>query len=130
MTGHESQFQRWYDQDPALSRAMEHLRSASDKHQAQIALNILKIIAEHQLEGETVLAPEELDGNQHRLSEFETPGPNATQKRRWYDVNETLCSAIQLLRDCPDDLQQSILPTIARMIDRTLQDCDGLSTAD
>jgi hypothetical protein len=116
-------YQRWYDQDPALSRALAHLRSASDKHQAQVALNIIKIIVEHQMEDSAQLPSSitELDGKQ--LLEGLRIQMDPLQRRRWYDANETLRSAMQLLRDCPEDLQQTIIPTIVRMIERTLQDC-------
>jgi hypothetical protein len=107
---------RWYDRDPVLCRAMEQLRSAPDKHQAQVALNIIKIIVEHQIEEETDLPVEDLDS----ALNYRSAQRNASRHRRWYDVHETLGSAIQLLGDCPDDLQRRLIPSIASMIDRTL----------
>lgn len=130
-------FQRWYDRDPVLSKAMDQLRTSPDKYQAQIALNIIKIIVEHQIEGQAHMNVEDLTmENLDELMETskdlpENPmGPLARaiaahqnshhQKRRWYDVHQTLSSAIQLLADCPDDLQQKIIPSIATMIEETL----------
>lgn len=117
---------RWYDQDPALSRAMEHLRNASDRYQAQIALNIIKIIIEHHIEENSSLDVDELT---HELQNGKGKSilgiphlVDHAERRRWYDVNETLRSAIQLLRDTPDDLQKKIIPTIARMIEQTLEE--------
>jgi len=110
---------RWYDNDPALRNALEQLRAASDQHQAQIALNIIKIIVEHQMEAETDLKAEDLN----KTLPFSSFSPNAeeqSQRRRWYDVHETLSSAIQLLLDCPPDLQQRLIPSIAQMIESTL----------
>lgn len=127
-------YKRWYDQDPALARAIDQLRVAPDKYQAQIALNIIKIIIEHQIEAE--MAADQLTSD---LQETSTPFSNGfdpadikrwlntTQshhnngKRRWYDVHETLHSAMQLLHDCPDDLQPKVIPTIAVMIEDTLR---------
>ncbi len=105
----EGHYQRWYDRDPALSRALDHLRQASDAYQAQVALNIIKIIVEHQ-------AAEDAD------EPDDAPRDHPHQRRRWYDVNATLHSAMQLLRDCPDDLQQTVIPSITRMIEQTLEE--------
>lgn len=88
------------DRDPVLERALEQLRQASDRYQAQISLNIIKIIAEHQME-----------------AEMPPPSP---YYRHWSNLHDTLQSALQLLLDCPDDLQPRIIPTIAHMIERTL----------
>lgn len=107
---------RWYDNDPALCRAMEQLRTAPDNYQAQVALNIIKIIVEHQMEEEGTSAMQAQDSAlpQHRSYD------GHRQHRRWYDVHETLSSAIQLLVDSPEDLQKRMIPSIAQMIDTTL----------
>ncbi|HEY9745390.1 MAG TPA: hypothetical protein V6C99_04145 [Oculatellaceae cyanobacterium] len=108
---------RWYDQDPVLARAIEQLRTAPDRYQAQVALNIIKIIVEHQIELETDLPVEDLDSalNYRR-------GMQADHRhRRWYDMHETLSSAMRLLEDCPDDLQRRVIPSIANMIENTLK---------
>ena len=107
---------RWYDQDPVLYRAIEQLRAAPDRYQAQIALNIIKIIVEHQIELETDLPVEDLDSAlNYRRGMKPSHG-----HRRWYDVHETLSSAMKLLEDCPDDLQRRVIPSIADMIETTL----------
>jgi hypothetical protein len=121
--------QRWYDRDPALSGAMEQLRNAADKYQAQIALNIINIVVEHLIEeaSDSPLSDNGI-GNLQLLYDQVGIKPSqssqahsANTRRRWYDVNETLRSAMQLLQDCPDELQQKIIPSIATMIDQTLQ---------
>lgn len=121
---------------------MLQLRHAPDKYQAQIALNIIKIIVEHQIEGQAHMAVEDLtmehlttliEGNQDLPVNPLGPLAKAIaahqeshhQKRRWYDVHQTLSSAIQLLADCPDDLQQKIIPSIATMIEETLSATEG-----
>ena len=94
---------RWYDRDPILQRAIEQLRNAPDKYQAQIALNIIKIIVEHQMEDETDIPAEKIED---RLNSYrQSWDHDRARHRRWYDMQETLSSAIQLLSDCPDDLQ-------------------------
>jgi hypothetical protein len=111
---------RWYDQDPVLQRALVQLRQASDKQQAQVALNIIKIVVEHQIEDETSIPAEKMDSvlNRHRSWD------DQRKHRRWYDLHEALRSAIQLLSDCPEDLQIRLIPSIAKMIEETLKtDC-------
>lgn len=107
---------RWYDNDPALHRAMEQLRNAPDNYQAQVALNIIKIIVEHQMEEEPGEPIQPLDNTLPRQRSYD----EHRQHRRWYDVHETLSSAIQLLMDSPEDLQKRMIPSIAQMIDTTL----------
>jgi hypothetical protein len=108
---------RWYDKDPAMVRALEQLRNAPDNYQAQVALNIIKIIVEHQMEGET----EELEpGEPHQALPYRRSWDDHRDHRRWYDVHETLSSAIQLLADSPEDLQKRLIPSIAHMIEATL----------
>jgi hypothetical protein len=109
---------RWYDKDPALSQALKDLKQASTAYQAQIALNIIKIIVEHRIESESGNPVEairdllETTGHSDDDEQF--------QRRRWYDVDETLHSAMQLLHDCPPDLQKSVIPSITQMIEDTL----------
>jgi hypothetical protein len=125
---------RWYDQDPALNRAMEQLRLSPDKYQAQIALNIIKIIVEHQIELHAQAVVAGAEKNSEGVDLVAPPMAltvedvlaqargtrNMQAYRRWYDMHETLSSAIQLLSDCPDDLQQRVIPSIALMIEQTL----------
>jgi hypothetical protein len=108
---------RWYDRDPAFKNAMAQLHVASDQHQAQVALNIIKIIVEHKMENETDLKMEGLNDALLSPASLE----ELSQKRRWYDVHKTLSSAIQLLQDCPADLQQRLIPSIVQVIERTLE---------
>jgi hypothetical protein len=109
---------RWYDNDPVLGRALGQLRLASTKHQAQVALNIIKIIVEHQIEDETAQTVDSLE----EALQYRRSWDDHRQHRRWYDVHETLSSAIQLLGDCPDDLQSKLVPPIVAMIERTLEE--------
>jgi hypothetical protein len=121
--------QRWYDQDPALKRALDQLRQAPDAYHAQVALNIIKIVVEHSIEDASAATLDKavdatqrlvLDPDEPSVS-YETLAHNAA-RRRWYDVNETLRSAMKLLSDCPTDLQEQLIPSITRMIEQTLAD--------
>ena len=40
---------RWYDKDPVLSSAMKTLEESDDETQIKIALNLIKIITEHNI---------------------------------------------------------------------------------
>jgi hypothetical protein len=110
--------QRWYDKDPALSKALESLRKAPSSYQAQIALNIIGVIVEHHtqvdLELEQKPAPLSLmEPAVERLGDI--------PRKRWYDVNSSLRSAMQLLQDTPPEYQARIIPNIANMIELTLE---------
>ena len=96
---------------------MEQLRLARDKYQAQIALNIVKIIVEHEFENQTQTDIEDI-GKMLVALDY---GNESLRRRRWYDLHETLRSAIQLLHDCPDDLQQQVIPGITHMIEDALR---------
>ncbi len=115
-----SQPERWYEQDPVLSRALRQLKQASDRYQAQVTLNIIKIVVEHQMEAEMPMSAPKQQGPaalQRQLSWEEQQ-----HYRQWCTLYDTLHSAIQLLNDCPDDLQPQIIPSIAHMIEKTLSD--------
>jgi hypothetical protein len=111
---------RWYDRDPALAKALESLRVASSRFHAQVALNIISVIVEHRLEElqkKHSFTAEEL--HQHFLENAKAYVMPSYGKR-WYDVNETLQSAIQLLKDTPDDIQKQIIPSIALVIEQAI----------
>jgi hypothetical protein len=104
---------RWYDKDPALKEAMCLLENATQKQQAQVALNIIKIILEHQAESNTFCHVEDL--MQHLQQ-----GRKPASYRRWYDANETLCSAIDMLHDCPDEFHPVVIPAIYNLVAETI----------
>ena len=47
-----NQQRRWYDKDPVLSQAVNTLEHSDDETQIKIALNLIKIIIEHNIENE------------------------------------------------------------------------------
>ena len=50
-----NQQRRWYDKDPVLSQAVSTLEHSDDETQIRIALNLIKIIIEHNIEDEKFL---------------------------------------------------------------------------
>ena len=53
-------YRRWYDKDPVLSSAMQTLEKSDDETQIKIALNLIKIIIEHNIEDEKFEAVEDI----------------------------------------------------------------------
>ncbi len=100
---------RWYDKDPVLSSAMKTLEETKDDTQIKIALNLIKIITEHNLE----------ESKYEDVSEIinATEIDLASQKRnRWYDLDETLRTAISMLQNCPEDTRSAIAVEMAKMV--------------
>ncbi len=100
---------RWYDQDPVLSSAMQTLEESGDDTQIKIALNLIKIITEHNIE----------DSKYEEVSDIinATEIDLATQKRnRWYDLDETLRTAISMLQNCPPETRSAIAVEMAKMV--------------
>jgi hypothetical protein len=114
--GNKRTTKRWYDRDPDLSHAIAQLEQADSVYQAQVALNIIKIMVEHEIEATATNDNISLDPAQH-WTETCKPYP---LRRRWYDVNETVRSAMAMLEDCPEELQATLLPQIVAMVENTL----------
>ena len=116
----EKRPQRWYDRDSALAKALESLRVAPNKFHAQVALNIISVIVEHRLEElqtkESLSSEALLEYLMEKSKDYVMP----TYGKRWYDVNETLQSAIQMLKDTPDEIQKQIIPSIALVIEQAI----------
>ena len=100
---------RWYDKDPVLSSAMKTLEESNDDTQIKIALNLIKIITEHNIE----------DSKYEEVTDIinATEIDLATQKRnRWYDLDETLRTAISMLQNCPEENRKAIAVERAKMV--------------
>ena len=100
---------RWYDRDPVLSSAMQTLEESNDDTQIKIALNLIKIITEHNI----------ADSEYEEVTDIinATEVDLATQKRnRWYDIDETLRTAISMLQNCPEDTRKVIAVEMAKMV--------------
>ena len=82
-------YRRWYDKDPVLSSAMKTLEESDDETQIRIALNLIKIIIEHNIESSTYEAVEDI------ISAVEA-GVEGDKNSRWYDIDATLKTAMSI----------------------------------
>ena len=78
-----NQHRRWYDKDPVLSQAVNTLEHSDDETQIKIALNLIKIIIEHNIEDERFEAVED-------IIDAVGLGLDDNRKGRWYDIDTTL----------------------------------------
>lgn len=102
-------YRRWYDKDPVLSSAMQTLEKSDDETQIKIALNLIKIIIEHNIEDEKFEAVEDI------INAVET-GRGDVRNGRWYDIDVTLKTAINMLQNCPETVQSVIAKEMAKMV--------------
>lgn len=100
---------RWYDKDPVLSSAMKTLEQSDDDSQIKIALNLIKIIIEHNIENSEFEAVEDI------ISAVEA-GVEENRNNRWYDIDATLKTAINMLQNCPETTQHAIAKEMAKMV--------------
>ena len=106
---YSNHYRRWYDKDPVLSEAVKTLEETDDQTQIRIALNLIKIIIEHNIEDEKFEAVDDiisavgsgLDDNRHG---------------RWYDIDTTLRTAMNMLQSCPEDTQKVIAKEMAQLV--------------
>lgn len=100
---------RWYDRDPVLSSAMNTLEQSDDDAQIKISLNLIKIIIEHNIENSEFEAVEDI------ISAVEA-GVEETRSNRWYDIDSTLKTAMNMLQNCPESTQHIIAKEMAKMV--------------
>ncbi len=100
---------RWYDKDPVLSQAVRTLEHSDDQTQIRIALNLIKIIIEHNIEEEKYEAVED-------IINAVGSGLDDNRKGRWYDIDSTLRTAMNMLQNCPEATQHLIAKEMAKMV--------------
>jgi hypothetical protein len=100
---------RWYDKDPVLSSAMKTLEESDDETQIKIALNLIKIITEHNISNSEYESVEDIVSATEDILE-------TTKKGRWYDLDGTLRTAISLLQNCPDSTRSVIAKELAKNV--------------
>ena len=111
-------FSRWYDKDPVLSMSMKTLSTSSDEKQIAVALNLIKVIIEHNIQDNKYENVEDIvsaveDGRIQRGSS------------RWYDIDSTVRTAIQMLEKCPSDTKKKVALDMAQLvIEKIVQDED------
>ena len=109
-----NQHRRWYDKDPVLSQAVNTLEKSDDETQIRIALNLIKIIIEHNIEDEKFEAVED-------IINAVGSGLDDNRKGRWYDIDSTLRTAMNMLQNCPTDTQKIIAKEIKLLQKKWLQ---------
>ena len=114
---------RWYDKDPVLSSAMKTLEQSDDDAQIKVALNLIKIITEHNISNSEYESVEDIVSATEDILE-------TTKKDRWYDLDSTLRTAITLLQNCPEATRSVIAKEMAKNVievikkDETEEDSD------
>ena len=106
---YSNQQRRWYDKDPVLSNAVKTLEQSDDETQIKIALNLIKIIIEHNIEDERFEAVED-------IINAVGSGLDDNRKGRWYDIDTTLRTAMNMLQNCPSATQHIIAKEMAAMV--------------
>ena len=107
---YSTNFRRWYDKDPVLSSAMKTLEQSDDETQIKISLNLIKIIIEHNIENSEYEAVEDI------ISAVEAGVEENNRNNRWYDIDSTLKTAMNMLQNCPETTQHVIAKEMARMV--------------
>ena len=106
---YSQQHRRWYDKDPVLSEAVRTLEETDDQTQIKVALNLIKIIIEHNIEDEKFEAVED-------IINAVGSGLDDNRNGRWYDIDTTLRTAMNMLQNCPEDTQKVIAKEMAKMV--------------
>ncbi|MEI7473205.1 MAG: hypothetical protein WCK67_00365 [bacterium] len=102
-------YRRWYDKDPILSKAMRILETSDDNIQIQIAINLIKVIIEHNIINNSYNTVDDL------ISAVEL-GKEDKGQTRWYDIDKTLRTAIHMLESCPEETRVGVARDIAKII--------------
>ncbi len=115
---YSQQHRRWYDKDPVLSEAVRTLEETDDQTQIKVALNLIKIIIEHNIEDEKFEAVDD-------IINAVGSGLDENKRGRWYDIDTTLRTAMNMLQNCPEDTQKVIAKEMAKMVvDKIKKDDD------
>lgn len=100
---------RWYDRDPLLSKSMKTLEESDDETQIKVALNLIKIIIEHNI------ASNEFEAVGDILAAVEE-GVEGRGNARWYDIDQTVRTAITMLEKSSEQIQTIAAKEIAKMV--------------
>ena len=102
-------YRRWYDKDPILSKSMSTLEKSDDETQIKVALNVIKIIIEHNIAEHTYTGVEDM------MTAVED-GLVEKGKSRWYDLDTTVRTAINMLENSPLPVQKAVAKAMAKMV--------------
>lgn len=104
-----SEFRRWYDHDPILSRSMRILEKSDDQDQIKMSINLIKIILEHNIESKSFASIED-------IMDAVNDGIIEKGNARWYDMDNTVRTAIHMLENCSIEDRADISKKMAAMI--------------
>ena len=111
-------FSRWYDKDPVLSMSMRTLANSSDERQIAVALNLIKVIIEHNIQ----------DNKYENVEDIVNAVEDGRIQRgysRWYDIDTTVRTAIQMLEKCTPETKKKVALDMAQLvIEKIIQDAD------
>ena len=111
-------FSRWYDKDPVLSMSMRTLANSSDENQISVALNLIKVIIEHNIQ----------DNKYENVEDIMAAVEDGRIQRghsRWYDIDSTVRTAIQMLEKCSPETKKKVAIDMAQLvIEKIIQDED------
>lgn len=111
-------FSRWYDKDPVLSMSMRTLSTSDDATQISVALNLIKVIIEHSIQ----------EHEFESVDDIVTAVEDGIIQRgncRWYDIDVTVRTAIQMLEKCAPETKQKVAIDMAQLvIEKIIQDAD------
>lgn len=111
-------FSRWYDKDPVLSMSMRTLANSSDERQIAVALNLIKVIIEHNIQ----------DNKYENVEDIVSAVEDGRIQRghsRWYDIDSTVRTAIQMLEKCSPETKKKVALDMAQIvIEKIVQDED------
>lgn len=111
-------FSRWYDKDPILSMSMRTLSNSSDERQIAVALNLIKVIIEHNIQ----------DNKYENVEDIMSAVEDGRIQRgylRWYDIDSTVRTAIQMLEKCTGETRKKVALDMAQIvIEKIVQDED------
>lgn len=111
-------FSRWYDKDPVLSMSIRTLANSSDERQIAVALNLIKVIIEHNIQDNKYENVEDI------ISAVED-GRIQRGYSRWYDIDSTVRTAIQMLEKCSSETKKKVALDMAQIvIEKIVQDED------
>jgi len=116
-TMENQEFRRWYDKDPIIQKAMRILETSNDKLQIQVAINLIKVIIEHSIENNVYTSIDDI------ISAVEE-GRSEKGSARWYDIDNTLRTSIQMLENCTPEMQEKIAREIASLVTKIFKSDD------
>ena len=115
-------FSRWYDKDPVLSMSMRTLSTSDEPNQIAVALNLIKVIIEHNIQDHKYENVEDI------MNAVED-GRIQRGQRRWYDIDSTVRTAIQMLEKCSPETKQKVALDMAQLvIEKIIQDVDDVES--